>query len=56
MKITTKAKKLWDDNKGTLAVAALTTTLVVAYLYGRHVGITNNFLADRGLTEEFYGF
>ena len=56
MKLSTKAKKLWNDNKGTLAIVAVTTTLVTAYLYGRHVSITNSFLADRGLTEEFYGF
>lgn len=54
MKFKDKAKKLWNDTKGPLAITAVATTLAIAYLYGRHVNITNLFLDEHNLIEEFY--
>lgn len=54
MKFKSTAKKVWNDNKGFLAVTAVATTLAIAYLYGRHVTITNAFLDEHNLIEEFY--
>ena len=56
MKISIKVKKVWDDSKGTVAIVAVASTFILAYIYGRHVGITNEFLEKHALTEEFYGF
>lgn len=54
MKFKFKTKKVWDDTKGPLAVVAIATTLAIAYLYGRHVTITNAFLEEYNLIEAFY--
>jgi hypothetical protein len=47
-------KNFWHNNKGT--IAATSTILLVAggALYRRHVAVTNEFLKDHDLYEEFY--
>jgi len=48
-----RIKGLWNAHKGKLAVVATLTTIGFAALNVRNLRITNEFLDDKGLLEEW---
>ena len=51
-----KLKRIWDNNKGKLAVVTTATTVGLVLLMRRNNDIYNKFIDEHGLKEEFFKY